>query len=150
MLDFLVSVGNDPNKLNQYGEAPLCLAAFKSQGLVVSELLARDNIDVNIKGRHGRTALYLAAEEGHVYIVKCLLAHPDIDVNCRNSPTSATPLIIAARKGHTRVVQLLLQHPDINPDLLDKDGESALSFVNSSHIKHLLQTIIHTTEETNS
>ena len=49
MVSSLAGVGEDPNQLTEYGEAPLCVAAHKAQGLVVAELLARDNIDPNIK-----------------------------------------------------------------------------------------------------
>jgi len=144
MLDILEDLSGDPNRLNRYGEAPLCIAAFKSQGLLVSELLKLDNIKVNIKGRHGRTPLYIAAEEGHVFVVKCLLAHPDIDVNSLNSPGHATPLMIASRKGHSRVVELLLQHPDCDPHLLDREGLSAKHFVRRESIRCRLEKVMKT------
>ena len=83
MVNDLATVGEDPNQFNEFGEAPLCVAAYKGQGMVVVELLQRDSIIVNIKGKHGRTPLYIAAEEGHVFIVKCLLSHSSIDVNSR-------------------------------------------------------------------
>ena len=83
MVNDLATVGDDPNQFNDYGEAPLCVAAYKGQGMVVAELLQRESIIVNIKGKHGRTPLYIAAEGGHVFIVKCLLSHTSIDVNSR-------------------------------------------------------------------
>ena len=83
MVNDLATVGDDPNQFNEFGEAPLCVAAYKGQGMVVAELLQRDSILVNIKGKHGRTPLYIAAEGGHVFIVKCLLSHTSIDVNSR-------------------------------------------------------------------
>ena len=83
MINELATVGEDPNQFNEFGEAPLCVAADKGLGMVVAELLQRDNIKVNIKGKHGRTPLFIAAEGGHVFIVKCLLRHPNIDVNSR-------------------------------------------------------------------
>lgn len=135
MVNSLATVGDDPNQLNQFGEAPLCMAAYRAQGLIVEELLQRENINVNIKGKHGRTPLYLAAEEGHVYIVKLLLLHPHIDVNCRNAPRGATALMAASRRGHSRVVELLLQHPAIVPDMTDRDGYCALNHARTSSVK---------------
>ena len=133
MVNELETVGEDPNQFNEYGEAPLCVAAYKAQGMVVAELLQRETIKVNIKGKHGRTPLYIAAEEGHVFIVKCLLAHRNIDVNIKNSPGGATALMGASRRGHSRIVELLLQHPGCNPDLLDRDGQ-----VSPLHLLHTL------------
>merc|ERR1719233_2727257 len=135
MVNELATLGDDPNTFNEFGEAPLCVAAYKAQGMVVEELLQRENIKVNIKGKHGRTPLYLAAEEGHVYIVKCLLQHPDIDLNCKNAPGGATALMGASRRGHSRIVELLLQHPRCDPDLLDRDGNSALHHARTPSVK---------------
>eukprot|EP00092_Neocalanus_flemingeri_P031758 GFUD01034498.1.p1 GENE.GFUD01034498.1~~GFUD01034498.1.p1 ORF type:complete len:389 (+),score=63.87 GFUD01034498.1:152-1318(+) len=135
MVNELATLGDDPNHLNDFGEAPLCVAAYKAQGMVVEELLQKENIKVNIKGKHGRTPLYLAAEEGHVYIVKCLLQHSDIDVNCKNAPGGATALMGASRRGHSRIVELLLQHPRCDPDLLDRDGNTALHHARTPSVK---------------
>lgn len=135
MVNELETVGEDPNQFNEYGEAPLCVAAYKAQGMVVAELLQRENISVNIKGKHGRTPLYIAAEEGHVFIVKCLLAHRNIDVNIKNSPGGATALMGASRRGHSRIVELLLHHPGCNPDLLDRDGQTALQHARTNSVK---------------
>jgi len=135
MINELATVGDDPNQYNEYGEAPLCVAADKGLGMVVSELLQRENIKVNIKGKHGRTPLYIAAEGGHVFIVKCLLRHPNIDVNSRNAPGGATPLMGASRRGHSRVVELLLQHPGCDPDVSDKDGHTAQHHARTNSVK---------------
>jgi len=135
MVNDLATVGDDPNQFNEFGEAPLCVAAYKGQGMVVAELLQRDSILVNIKGKHGRTPLYIAAEGGHVFIVKCLLSHTSIDVNSRNAPGGATPLMIASRRGHSRVVELLLQHPDCDAELVDRDGQSAIRHARTDSVK---------------
>ena len=47
MVNELATLGSDPNQLNEFGEAPLCVAAYKAQGLVVEELLQRQNIQVS-------------------------------------------------------------------------------------------------------
>jgi len=135
MINELATVGEDPNQFNEFGEAPLCVAADKGLGMVVAQLLERDNIKVNIKGKHGRTPLFIAAEGGHVFIVKCLLRHPNIDVNSRNAPGGATALMGASRRGHSRVVELLLQHPDTDTDILDRDGQTALQHARTNSVK---------------
>ena len=102
MVEDLADIGDSPNRLNEFGEAPLGVAANKGAGLVVEQLLVRPDTDVNLVGRRGRSPLYLAADQGHVYIVKLLLKHPDIDVNAANAPAGATALMAASRRGHSR------------------------------------------------
>ena len=46
MVNELATLGDDPNTLNEFGEAPLCVAAYKAQGMVVEELLQKENIRV--------------------------------------------------------------------------------------------------------
>ena len=46
MVNVLETVGDDPNLLDEFGEAPLCVAAHRAQGVVVEELLQRNNIKV--------------------------------------------------------------------------------------------------------
>ena len=48
MVNELATLGDDPNHLNEFGEAPLCVASYKAQGMVVEELLQKDNIRVTI------------------------------------------------------------------------------------------------------
>lgn len=135
MVNELATLGDDPNTLTEFGEAPLCVAAYKGSGMIVEEMLKQPNIRVNIKGKHGRTALYLAAEGGYVYVVKLLLQHPDIDVNSRNGPGRATALMIASRRGHSRVVEILLQHPRCEVEAGDKDGCTAAHHARSQSVK---------------
>lgn len=143
MVNELATLGDDPNHLNEFGEAPLCVAAFKGSGMIVEEMLKQPNIRVNIKGKHGRTALYLAAEGGHIFIVKLLLQHPDIDVNSRNGPGGATALMGASRRGHSRIVELLLQHPRCEVDLNDKDGNTAAHHARTPSVKWRLHNHSH-------
>jgi len=143
MVNELATMGDDPNHLNEFGEAPLCVAAFKGSGMIVEEMLKQANLRVNIKGKHGRTALYLAAEGGHIFIVKLLLQHPDIDVNSRNGPGGATALMGASRRGHSRIVELLLQHPRCEADTSDKDGNTAVHHARTPSVKWRLHNHAH-------
>lgn len=143
MVNELATLGDDPNCLNEFGEAPLCVAAFKGSGMIVEEMLKQPNIRVNIKGKHGRTAMYLAAEGGHIFIVKLLLQHPDIDVNSRNGPRGATALMAASRRGHSRIVELLLQHPRCEIDANDKDGNTAIAHARTPSVKWRLHNHSH-------
>ena len=57
MVNELATVGEDPNQFNEYGEAPLCVAADKGLGMVVAELLQRDNIQVRYNNSYNRSRL---------------------------------------------------------------------------------------------
>ena len=46
MLNELAALGDNPNKLTDYGDAPLCLAAHRAQGLIVEKLLQNPNVNV--------------------------------------------------------------------------------------------------------
>ena len=46
MVNILETVGDDPNEMDEFGEAPLCVAAFRAQGVVVEGLLLRQDIEV--------------------------------------------------------------------------------------------------------
>ena len=49
MVNELATLGDDPNVVNEFGEPPLCVAAHKAQGVVVANLLQRENINVRIR-----------------------------------------------------------------------------------------------------
>ena len=53
----------------------------------------------------------------------------------RNAPGLATPLMIASRRGHSRVVELLLQHPDCDPNIEDKDGDTAAKHARTNSVR---------------
>ena len=47
MVNELATMGDDPNHLNEFGEAPLCVAAFKGSGMIVEEMLKQANLRVS-------------------------------------------------------------------------------------------------------
>lgn len=66
--------GADINKANQWGQTPLCNAAFRGHAEVVRLLLAAPGIDVNKADQWGLTPLGYAAEKGHSEIMRMLRA----------------------------------------------------------------------------
>ena len=41
----------------------------------------------------------------------------------------------ASRRGHSRIVELLLRHPDCNPELQDRDGNTALHHARTDSVR---------------
>ena len=60
-------------------------AAKNGKTEIVELLLAKKDIDVNIKDNDGETPLHKAVEVGVTEIVKLLLSKENIDMNARDS-----------------------------------------------------------------
>ncbi|MFA6303242.1 MAG: ankyrin repeat domain-containing protein [Legionella sp.] len=113
------------NYLDSQAEPLLHLAAQNGHLKVVQDLLAHNNIDVNIDVANGATPLFMAAQNGYLEVVKALLAHKYIEVN-KASDDSITPLLIAAQKGFLDVVIALLADKNIKVNKASDKGITAL------------------------
>ena len=82
-------------------------------GLISDVLLAREDINVNVRDAQSRTPLHLAAKLGDVDIVEVLLAHKDIAVNSRDS-RGYTAAFYAAEAGHTEIENLIRAHKNFD------------------------------------
>ena len=118
----------DVNVGSKYGTL-LSLAVFRGHTTIVSVLLSRPDIDVNLVSGEGKTAtsLYLAVQERRVEIVKLLLAKPGTKVNLVTESTP-TPLSLAVLLGHVDTVKLLLTGSNIDVNVRGKQGASPLFF----------------------
>jgi len=83
--------------LDHVTEVPLSWAAREGYDALVKQLLAQDNIDVNLMDRHGQTPLFYAALRGREAVVKLLLAQNNIDVNLGDRD-GGTPIFVCSRK----------------------------------------------------
>ena len=91
----------------------------------INLLLARDDVDPDLKDITGRTPLSLAASNGHEAIVNLLLTRDDVDPDLKNN-SGCTPLSLAASNGREAIVKLLLARDNVNPTSQDKDGQTPL------------------------
>lgn len=89
-------------------------------------LLAKDDVDVNVKDNSGQIPLLMAASNGYDTMMKLLLARSDIDSNSKDIHGRAS-LSLAASNGHKTVVNLLLARSDIDPNSKDINSRTALS-----------------------
>ncbi|MBB3045911.1 ankyrin repeat protein [Litorivivens lipolytica] len=122
--DYLLASGVDVNTVNgANGWTPLHAASDKGQIDIARKLIAA-GADVNKRSKEGYTAIYFAAksEVETKPIVEMLIA-VGADVNSRNNGYYAVHM--AANGGYYEIVQLLLE-AGANPNLQDKDGDTAL------------------------
>ena len=84
----------------------------ESQEVVVKQLLARDDVDLNSKDNSGQTPLLLAASNGYESVVSLLLARDDIDLDLKND-SGQTPLSLAASNEHEAASYAQLSHPSL-------------------------------------
>lgn len=102
-------------------------AVCMNHTFIVSEIISRSGIDINIRSNHGQSPLSLAAERGHKDIVTLLLSHPSIDVNGQDTD-GQTALGWAVFNGHVETVSELLQNSHVRTDIADVDGMTPLSW----------------------
>jgi ankyrin repeat protein len=93
---------------------------------IVTLLLSRNDIRVNITDHCGRTLLLLAVERENVEVVKLLISRSDIDVNARDD-RYRTPLSMAAKLGDEAILKLLVSRIDLEVDPQDHSGRTPLS-----------------------
>ena len=58
----------------------MCEAVQNGRTDIIKLLLARTNIDPNIKSRYQETPLHLAVKARNIDVIKLLLAHTDINL----------------------------------------------------------------------
>jgi hypothetical protein len=78
---------------SQYGQTPLVWAARNGYDAIVSLLLTKYGIDVDLEdSQYRRTPLSWAAEGGHENVVKLLLETDDVDVDLKGGQYGERPL----------------------------------------------------------
>lgn len=121
----LLDKGVSPDLLDEEGRTALMYASFNGHITAMEKLIAK-NADINLQDKLGRTALMMAASGPFPSAVELLLNNKaDPDITDKTDHFSA--IMYAAAEGQTDVVRVLLKFK-ANPNLIDKDGDTALSF----------------------
>ncbi|CAH0025863.1 unnamed protein product [Clonostachys rhizophaga] len=101
---------------NSHGRTPLSVASEHGHNDVVTILLEKEGIDINVMDTtHSRSPLSWAAGNGHSKVCQSLLNRDGIDPESRDSG-GRTPLSWAAGNGQADVVRLLLRQSGVLPD----------------------------------
>ncbi|KAH6909895.1 hypothetical protein BKA70DRAFT_1275276 [Coprinopsis sp. MPI-PUGE-AT-0042] len=83
------------------------VAAYDGYESIVTLLLVRPEIQVNLVSNKGWSALMLAAGKGHKAIVHLLLDASNLDTTIKNVESGHTASLIALANGHLEIAQLL-------------------------------------------
>ena len=105
--DMLIRAGAQVNATNDYGVAPLVLAATNGSRAMVERLLSA-GADPNTADNNGATALMFAVRTGKIEVVEALLAASGVDVDAKDVVHGQTALMWAASEGHFEVERLLI------------------------------------------
>ena len=102
--------GQSENTTLRSGSALMALVSSNtvSAGVTLSQLLSREETDVNIRDQLGNTPLIKACLLGNITAVKMLSKCADIDVNLSNNFDN-TALIQAVRGNHMEIVKFFLE-----------------------------------------
>ena len=120
-----------PNRDPRKGQTLIVWAASHGHEAVVNILLARDDVDPDLKNDSGQTLLSLAASNGREAMVNLLLARDTVNPNSQDK-YDKTPLSLAASNGHEAVVNILLARDDVDSDLKSDSGRTPLSLAASN------------------
>ena len=111
------------NHQNQYGIAPIHIAAAKNHSSCLKELLNYDTCNVNIIDKQGRSPLHYACYYGNIKCVNLLIDH-NVDINLHDKNGNSA-LFYASFHGHLPCISSLIKN---NAKILDinSDGRTAL------------------------
>lgn len=143
---WLLEHGADPNvPCQSNGEYPLHTLCMRGWGREMLEMFLKHGADPNLKREDGRTAYALACAVGNVEAVETLAEHgadtiltaeeqvaADLARGRASGPLPASDLrdrlfVRLAEIGNLHGVRAMLDS-DVPPDVLDKDGATALHF----------------------
>jgi ankyrin repeat protein len=87
-------------------------ACYNGHGGITRQLLARDEIDINVKTTYKSTALMEACKCSNVNVTRLLLARDDVDIKAQDN-RERTPLMWACESKNKNGVRLILEHKDV-------------------------------------
>ncbi len=108
------------------------LVALRQKQVPVAEALISHGCDVSVTDKAFNSGLHIAAREGLTQVVPHLLQR-GVDGNLKG-PQGVTPLMLACQGGYQDIVSDLLIH-GANPDILDRNRMSALTYTILSYAK---------------
>jgi len=118
-----LEAGANPNALDEYGSAPLHLAAQGGYNEIIN-LLINCQANISLLNRDGWTALHFAARKG-LLETSFLLLKSGVDVNVAGTRYGRTALHYASEQGHAKVVSVIIK-AGANTEIKDMQGNTPL------------------------
>ncbi|KAJ7591894.1 ankyrin repeat-containing domain protein [Mycena floridula] len=119
----------DINLVDENNRTPLSEAAEWGKDKIVACLVRHPQILPNLADSRGITPLMYATRGSHLSTLEILLSAKDVRIVLdSNGKETGGLLLHAAGKGYGKVVTMLLQRSNINPNALDSDLRTALSY----------------------
>ena len=120
------------NQFNSDGETPLHVAC--RHNFEILKLLSADKrCDLTAQNKDGLTALHITVASGDVEKYQLLSTIMDCIPLC---PDRSIPLHVMVRKNFHIGLSMLLKHPNCNPNMTNKEGNSALHLAVRKHSFH--------------
>lgn len=116
------------------------LATLGGHDNIVSDLLARNSVDVDHLDLDKRTSLSYAADIGYVDIARFLVAS-GANINSEDI-RKRTPLIWATIQGGYKVVDFLLSFKNVNVDHRDIDNRTSLSHAAEAGSEDIMELLM--------
>ena len=138
IVEFLLSIGCNPDLQNIDGDTPMHLATVNGH-YTIAELLLENGGNPNIPDNDGWTPLMVASLEGQSKIVELLL-QKGIDPNGLNTKNGRTALSQASQCSHYDTVELLLK-AKANPNIKDSDGFTAIEIAHANGHSRIVQLL---------
>lgn len=136
----LINLGFDVNTQDSNGETALHVAVEHGNLEIVKFLLKKD-ANINAKTKYNRTPIWMIDDEKMSVEILKLLISKGVDVNAPNEDSESneeTLLMIASANNDINAVKLLLQL-GANPNLKDKEEETALMKTDNQEIIEILR-----------
>ena len=102
--------------------APLHVACARGHLEIVKELLAHQNIDVNLLVNNF-TPLHAAVSNGQLEVLRLLLADSRVNVNVQDD-SGDSPLNLCCRLGAIQSLHELCRHPKVDLHLANYSGRA--------------------------
>ena len=128
VMKMIINAGGDVNAENKYGKTALFIAT-EENAVDHIRLLASKGANMNAVNQRGETALIDFMSDDQVTDETLMtLIDSGADVNYASAKrNNLTPLIAAVKEERIKVVEHLLKH-GANPDMVVKNGRTALMF----------------------
>ena len=130
--------GGDINIYNQRAHTPFILATYYGHN-TTADLLLKNGADACALDEKGSNAYMGVAFKGHIHTARWLLENTNCPINHRNY-AGQTALMMASLFGQDDVVELFMQS-GADPDIVDHQGNTAISLAAGQGLTHILNMI---------